>query len=81
MPNLRRLVPDARKLAVLAAVPVVALAIGASAFAARPPDNQKVSVCHLTGAGTFVQLSISERALAAHLRHGDVMMGDYGYCP
>jgi hypothetical protein len=36
----------------------------------------KVNVCHRTGNGTYRLISISERAVPAHLAHGDGLPGD-----
>jgi hypothetical protein len=35
----------------------------------------KVDVCHMTGSGSWVVINISEKAVDAHLRHGDVLAG------
>jgi hypothetical protein len=43
--------------------------------------NQKVAVCHVTGNGSFHQISVSVHAVPAHLQHGDVLTDDYGECP
>jgi hypothetical protein len=42
-------------------------------MAGRPP---KVDVCHSTGSGKYILINISERALPAHLAHGDGLPGD-----
>jgi len=39
--------------------------------------RQKVTICHQTGSGKPVTITISEAALPAHLRHGDTI----GPCP
>jgi len=36
----------------------------------------KVNVCHRTGNGTYRLISVSERAVPAHLAHGDGLPGD-----
>ena len=44
-------------------------------------NNEKVALCHLTGNGSFHQINVSVNALPAHLRHGDVLVDEYGECP
>jgi hypothetical protein len=56
---------------------LVVLATGAIAGG----NNQKVTLCHLTGNGSFHQITVSVHAMPAHLRHGDVLPDDYGDCP
>jgi hypothetical protein len=56
---------------------LVVLATGAIAGG----NNEKVTLCHRTGNGSFHQITVSVHAMPAHLRHGDVMPDDYGDCP
>lgn len=56
---------------------LVVLATGAIAGG----NNQKVTLCHLTGNGSYHQITVSVHAMPAHLRHGDVLPDDYGDCP
>ena len=58
-------------------VMLVALATGAIAGS----NNQKVTLCHVTGNGSYHQITVSVNALPAHLRHGDVLPDDYGDGP
>jgi len=62
---------------VFPAIMLVALATGAIAGG----NNEKVTLCHLTGNGSFHQITVSVNAEPAHLRHGDVLPDDYGDCP
>jgi len=62
---------------VFPALLLVVLATGAIAGG----KNEKVTLCHLTGNGSFHQITVSVNAMPAHLRHGDVMPDDYGDCP
>lgn len=48
--------------------------------AAAGGHHSKVDICHWTG-HTFVEITVSEQAVPAHLRHGDVMPDEYGDCP
>jgi hypothetical protein len=56
---------------------LVVLATGAIAGG----NNDKVTLCHRTGNGSFHQITVSVNAEPAHLRHGDVLPDDYGDCP
>ena len=56
---------------------IVVLATGAIAGG----NNQKVTVCHVTGNGSFHQITVSEHAVPAHMQHGDVAVDEYGDCP
>lgn len=62
---------------VFPALLLVVLATGAIAGG----NNEKVTLCHLTGNGSFHQITVSVHAMPAHLRHGDVLPDDYGNCP
>ena len=59
------------------AILLVVLATGAIAGG----NNEKVTLCHRTGNGSFHQITVSVHAMPAHLRHGDVLPDDYGDCP
>ena len=45
----------------------------------RSGKPAKVDVCHLTDDGSYRLITISERALPAHLGHGDGLLGDPYY--
>jgi hypothetical protein len=55
-------------------VTVMLLATVGPVMAAMGPPG-KVDICHLDGHGTYHLIRVSERALPAHLRHGDVQPG------
>lgn len=55
---------------------IILIAFSASALAAGP----KVDICHFAS-HKFVEISVSENAMPAHLRHGDVVVDEYGDCP
>jgi hypothetical protein len=40
----------------------------------------KAEVCHWAN-HKYVEINVSNNAVAAHLRHGDVMPDEYGVCP
>ena len=53
-----------------------------------PAENQyggqhKSTICHVTGSATnpFVIITVPDRALFAHMRHGDTFVGPNGECP
>jgi hypothetical protein len=39
-------------------------------------DSRKVTLCHKTGNGKFHAIKVAKAAVAAHLRHGDVVGTD-----
>jgi hypothetical protein len=39
-------------------------------------EGRKVTLCHRTGNGRFVKITVAKSAVAAHLRHGDVVGSD-----
>ncbi len=53
---------------------LTALLAAASFASAAPPS--KIDVCHREGNGSYHLINISERALSAHLGHGDGQPGD-----
>lgn len=69
-----------RHLLVAIVVPALILAIFAvsAAFAVGPQG--KSTVCHFAS-HKFVQISVSNNAVPAHLGHGDVLADEYGDCP
>src|SRR5262245_54328903 len=42
----------------------------------RGAEGKKVSLCHVTGNGTYVPISISVAAESAHRAHGDAAVGE-----
>lgn len=70
----------ARRIFFSALIPAMVLVAASTATAVgRPAD--KVDVCHRTGNGSFHEINISANALPAHLRHGDILVDEYGDCP
>ena len=61
-------------------VPALILVIFAvsAAFAVGPQG--KSTICH-HASHKFVQITVSNNAVDAHLRHGDVLPDEYGACP
>ena len=56
---------------------IVVLATGAIAGG----NNEKMTLCHVTGNGSFHQITVSVNAVPAHMQHGDALVDDYGDCP
>lgn len=51
-----------------------------SAVVAGGPQG-KTTICHSAGGHKYVQITVSNNALPAHMRHGDTMPDEYGDCP
>ena len=69
-----------RFLIVAIVVPALILsAFAVSAVFAVGPQG-KSTVCH-AAANKFVEISISNNAVPAHMAHGDVLPDEYGDCP
>ena len=69
-----------RRSLIPALIPAIMLVVSMTATAVGVPSD-KVDVCHRTGSERTVKISVSENALPAHLRHGDVLADEYGDCP
>jgi hypothetical protein len=69
-----------KKLAIALIVPVaLAGGLGASTLTASA-GTDKVTICHLASS-KYVKITVSESAVPAHLKHGDVLADAYGDCP
>ncbi len=69
-----------RRLLATLVIPALILAVFAVSSVAAGGSNAKASVCHWAN-HKYVQISVSQNAVAAHMRHGDVMADEYGACP
>ena len=69
-----------RRMMFSALVPALVLVAASTANVVGQPLD-KVNVCHRTGNGSFHEINISQNALPAHLKHGDVLPDEYGDCP
>lgn len=70
-----------RRLLVGLLIPTLILVAFAVSTVVAGGHNNKVALCHNTAGHGFVEISVSENALPAHLRHGDVTVDEYGDCP
>jgi hypothetical protein len=69
-----------RHLVVAVVVPALILGVfTVSAVFAGGPQG-KSDVCHHAGF-KYVEINVSNNAVPAHLRHGDVLPDEYGNCP
>jgi LPXTG-motif cell wall-anchored protein len=48
---------------------------------ANPPKHDPVTVCHLLGNGSYIELTFDDSALDAHLAHGDLREVPENGCP
>tara|TARA_Y100000310_G_scaffold333010_1_gene409694 strand:+ start:72 stop:359 length:288 start_codon:yes stop_codon:yes gene_type:complete len=62
----------------LAALAGLVMLFGLTNIVAAKP--MKVDVCHVTGSGVHITINISEKAVPAHLDHGD-SLGECGGLP
>jgi len=55
----------------------------AAAAPAKPHGQPKVTICHHTGSSShpWVQITIAQRAVKAHAKHGDLIPAPSGGCP
>jgi hypothetical protein len=65
---------------VVMVLPALILVIFAVSSVAAQGGAGKSSVCHSAG-DKFVEINISNNAVPAHMRHGDVTPDEYGDCP
>lgn len=47
----------------------------------NPPKHDPVTVCHLLGNGSYIELTFDDSALDAHLAHGDLYPAPTAGCP
>lgn len=57
---------------------VLVAGLGSTAMAGGP-KQEKVDICHRAG-DKFVQISVAQPAVSAHMRHGDTLPDEYGDC-
>lgn len=76
----RRPMKNLRTLVVAFVVPVLILGIFAVSMALAGGNAGKSSICHWAS-HKYVEISVSNNAVPAHMRHGDVLPDEYGDCP
>lgn len=64
-----------KRLILLACAALAVLALGATAVSASRTVTGKTDVCHRTGNGSFHRINVSDRAVPAHIAHGDGLLG------
>ena len=69
-----------RALIVAFVVPVMILGIFAVSMTLAAGKAGKSDVCHWAN-HKYVEISVSNNAVSAHMRHGDVLADQYGACP
>lgn len=70
-----------RHLLIVVVVPALILTVFAvSSAVARGPEG-KTTICHNAGGHKFVEITVNDHALPAHMNHGDVLLDEYGDCP
>lgn len=69
-----------RALVAAVVVPILILGIFAVSLAFAGGQAGKSSICHFAS-HKYVEINISNNAVPAHLRHGDVLPDLYGDCP
>jgi hypothetical protein len=57
-----------------------AAVVAARAGSSLAAPGGKVSLCHLTGNGSYQSISVSQNAVGAHLAHGDAVCTESEYC-
>lgn len=63
-----------------AATLLVAVAAGSALAGQGAADHSKVAICHVTGNGRSIAITVSSNAVPAHMRHGDALPDAYGAC-
>lgn len=62
-------------------VPALILTVFAVSTALAQGPAGKSTICHSAGGHKFVEITVSNNALPAHMNHGDVLQDEYGECP
>ena len=71
-----------RRIMAIASTATLLLAVAAgSALASQgAADHSKVAICHSTGSGRSIVITVSSNAVPAHMAHGDTLPDGYGGC-
>jgi hypothetical protein len=70
-----------RHLLVIVVVPALILVVFAVSSAMASGPMGKTTICHNAGGHKFVEITVNDHALPAHMNHGDVPADEYGDCP
>lgn len=70
-----------RHLLVIVVVPALILTVFAVSSAMAGGPAGKTTVCHNASGHKFVEITVNDHALPAHMNHGDVLTDEYGDCP
>lgn len=69
-----------RNLFVATVVPALIIGMFAVSTALAGGPSGKTTICHFAS-HKFVEITVSNNAVPAHMRHGDVLPDAYGACP
>jgi hypothetical protein len=69
-----------RHILVVIVVPALILVVFAVSSVVASGPLGKTTICH-AAAHKFVEITVNDHALDAHMRHGDVLTDEYGDCP
>jgi hypothetical protein len=69
-----------RHLIVALAVPALILVVFAVSSVVASGPMGKTTICH-AAANKFVEITVNDHALPAHMGHGDILTDEYGDCP
>ena len=61
-------------------VPALILAVFAVTSVMAQGPAGKSTICHSAGGTKYVEITVSNNALDAHMRHGDTLPDEYGDC-
>ncbi|MDQ4035871.1 MAG: hypothetical protein M3153_08065 [Chloroflexota bacterium] len=70
-----------RHLLVVVVVPALILVVFAVSSVMAQGPMGKSTICHSAGGHKFVEITVNDHALPAHMKHGDVLADEYGDCP
>jgi ABC-type molybdate transport system substrate-binding protein len=69
-----------RHILVVVVVPALILIVFAVSSVVASGPMGKTTICH-AASQKFVEITVNDHALDAHMRHGDVLTDEYGDCP
>jgi hypothetical protein len=69
-----------RHLIIAVAVPALILVVFAVSSVVASGPLGKTTICH-AASSKFVEITVNDHALPAHMAHGDILTDDYGDCP